>query len=99
MEGLREAIANGDRAVATRGAHTLRSVDFSIGAWQLQHAAEPLERYLEYELAANLADPLLLRYLRRLDHALSGAPASLDRYFADLDASPAVRPAACAGHI
>ena len=99
MEDLREAIGSGDRAIATRCVHTLRSVASSIGARQVQHAAESLERYLEYELAANLADPLLVQYLRRLDHALSGALASLDRYFADLDTSPAVDPAAFACHI
>jgi len=99
VEDLREAIGSGERTIATRRAHTLRSVASNIGARQVQHAAESLERYLEYEFAANLADPLLVQYLRRLDHALSGALASLDRYFADLDTSPAVDPAAFACHI
>ena len=97
VDDLREAIGSGERAIATRRLHTLRSVASSIGARQVQHAAESVERYLESELAANLADPLLVQYLRRLDHALWGLLASLDSYFANLGASP-ISPAASAGH-
>ena len=89
VHDLRHAIGNRERATALRLAHTLRSVASSIGARQVQHAAESLERYLRDDPDVHLADQLLVQYLRRLDHALSGALASLDRYFANPDIGPA----------
>ncbi|MEN3297705.1 MAG: two-component system, sensor histidine kinase and response regulator [Burkholderiales bacterium] len=78
---VRQAIASGLKPDAARRAHTLRSVAGSIGAREVQHAAETLERYLEETASAHLADPMLTRHLQALDEPLSRVVAGLDSYF------------------
>jgi HPt (histidine-containing phosphotransfer) domain-containing protein len=92
---LRQAIASGRRLDAARRAHTLRSVAGSIGAREVQQAAETLERYLEQTAIVTLADPLLTRDLQALDDPLSRVVAGLDKYFISIHAPvPTPAPAA-----
>jgi signal transduction histidine kinase/DNA-binding response OmpR family regulator/HPt (histidine-containing phosphotransfer) domain-containing protein len=92
---LRQAIASGRRLDAARRAHTLRSVAGSIGAREIQQAAETLEHYLEQTAIVALADPLLTHYLQTLDDPLSRVVAALDNYFISAPVSaPTPAPAA-----
>jgi CheY-like chemotaxis protein len=93
---VRQAIVSGLWPDAARRAHTLRGVAGSIGAREVQQAAETLERYLEQTAAVHLADPLLTRHLQALDEPLSRVVAGLDDYFNSNtvpDPSPAHVPA------
>jgi two-component system sensor histidine kinase/response regulator len=78
---VRQAIASGLKPDAARRAHTVRSVAGSIGAREVQQAAETLERYLEETASVHLEDPLLMRHLQALDEPLSRVVAGLDNYF------------------
>jgi two-component system sensor histidine kinase/response regulator len=93
---VRQAIVSGLWPDAARRVHTLRGVAGSIGAREVQQAAETLERYLEQTAAVHLADPLLTRHLQALDEPLSRVVAGLDDYFNSNtvpDPSPAHVPA------
>ena len=91
FDQIRAALADGRRADAERGAHTLRGVAGSIGARRLQHEAGELEAALRRGLVAELEtligpaekslDDLVSALLSKLPPAaqVTMQPAVLDR--------------------
>ena len=88
FEQIRAALADGRRADAERGAHTLKSVAGSIGARQLQREAGEVEAALRRGLTAGL-DTLIQPAEQSLDDLVSALLAGLPP-----DAQLVVRPTA-----
>ncbi|MDB5772546.1 MAG: domain S-box protein [Burkholderia sp.] len=95
VEDVSQAIASGRYLDAVRRVHTLRGVAGSIGAREVQQAAETLELHLEQTADANLADPELARHLRALEQPLSRVVSGLDHHFGS-NSHPAPAPVAAA---
>jgi CheY-like chemotaxis protein/nitrogen-specific signal transduction histidine kinase len=75
VRSMKEALREGDYALAERLAHTLKGVSGNIGAQQLQNPATVLEQLLQQH-----ADPTQLApLLESLDQALQGQVASIQR--------------------
>jgi signal transduction histidine kinase/DNA-binding response OmpR family regulator len=81
---VRQAVGGGRRLDAMRRAHTLRGVAGSIGASEVQQAAETLELHLEKTTMIALADPLVTLHLKTLEFSLARVVAGLDRHFASV---------------